>query len=102
MQSADNFIADKVFPIIPVQKQSDTFFIYNRDDFFRDEARVRAKGTESAGGTYDIEEAPPYFARKYAFHTDITEEDIVNADSPLDRKSTRLNSSHVKISYAVF
>lgn len=83
MQSADNFIADKVFPIIPVQKQSDTFFIYNRDDFFRDEARVRAKGTESAGGTYDIEEAPPYFARKYAFHTDITEEDIVNADSPL-------------------
>src|SRR5690606_42147839 len=25
-----------------------------------------------------------------------------NGESPLDRKSTRLNSSHVKISYAVF
>src|SRR5690606_39966414 len=25
-----------------------------------------------------------------------------NVDQPLDRKSTRLNSSHVKISYAVF
>src|SRR3712207_8843330 len=27
---------------------------------------------------------------------------IVSADSPLDRKSTRLNSSHANISYAVF
>lgn len=83
MQSANAFIADKVFPQIPVQKQSDTYFIYNRDDFFRDEAVERAKGTESAGGDYDIEQAPPYFARKYAFHQDVTEEDRVNADNPL-------------------
>src|SRR5690606_41198074 len=27
---------------------------------------------------------------------------VFNPDAPLDRKSTRLNSSHVKISYAVF
>lgn len=83
MQSASNFIADKVFPIIPVQKQSDTYFIYKKEDFFRDEARERARGTESAGGDYDIEQAPPYFAKKYAYHVDITEEDRVNADNPL-------------------
>lgn len=82
-QSADNFIADKVFPTIPVQKQSDTYFVYNRDDFFRDEARERAKGTESAGGDYDIDNAPPYFARVHAFHTDVNEQDRVNADTPL-------------------
>src|SRR5690606_12050098 len=28
--------------------------------------------------------------------------DVVNADAAIDQKSTRLNSSHVKISYAVF
>jgi hypothetical protein len=83
MQDASNFIADKVFPIIPVQKQSDTYFIYNRDDFFRDEAQERAKGTESAGGDYDVDQAPPYYAKKWAFHMDVTEEDRVNADQPL-------------------
>lgn len=83
MQDADKFIADKVFPIIPVQKQSDTYFVYNRDDFFRDEAAERAKGAESAGGDYDVEQAPPYFAKKWAFHMDVTEEDRVNADDPL-------------------
>jgi len=82
-QSADVFIADKVFPIIPVQKQSDTYFEYKREDFFRDEARERAKGTESAGGDYEIEVADPYFCRKYAFHQDVTEDDRVNADNPL-------------------
>lgn len=94
MQDASNFIADKVFPIIPVQKQSDTYFIYKREDFFRDEAKLRAKGTESAGGDYDVEQAPPYFCRKYAFHTDVNEEDRVNADSPLkpDQDATELVS----------
>jgi hypothetical protein len=83
MQDAKNFISDKVFPIIPVQKQSDTYFEYNRDEFFRDEAQERAKGTESAGGDYSVEVADPYFARKYAFHMDVTEDDRVNADDPL-------------------
>lgn len=84
MQDAKNFIADKVFPKIPVMKQSDTYFIYNRDDFFRDEARERAKGTQSAGGDYNITQAEPYYCRKYAFHMDIDEEDVVNADAPLE------------------
>lgn len=83
MQDAKNFIADKVFPVIGVQKQSDTYFKYDRDAFFMDEAQERAKGTESAGGDYSVEIADPYFARKYAFHMDVTEEDRVNADNPL-------------------
>lgn len=83
IQEASAFIADKVFPIIPVQKQSDTYFIYSKADFFRDEAEVRAKGTESAGGDYDVETADPYFCRKYSFHSDVTEDDRVNADDPL-------------------
>lgn len=84
MQDSNNFIADKVFPVIGVQKQSDTYFTYDREDFFRDEAQLRAKGTESAGGDYDVSLAPPYFCRKYAFHSDVNEEDRVNADTPLD------------------
>jgi len=94
MQDESVFIADKVFPIVPVQKQSDTYFIYNKDDFFRDEAAVRADGTESAGGDYDVEQAPPYFCRIYAFHKDVTEQERVNSDDPLkpDQDSTEFVS----------
>lgn len=84
MQNAENFIADKVFPIIPVQKQSDIFFKYVKDDFFRDEAQVRADGAESAGGDYDVEQSEPYYCRVYAFHKDVTEQERVNSDEPLN------------------
>src|SRR5437868_12772133 len=36
------------------------------------------------------------------FHLDAYVEDLVGSGVPRDRKSTRLNSSHVSISYAVF
>lgn len=83
MQGEDVFIAAKVFPMVPVQKQSDTYFIYKKEDFFRDEADVRATGSESAGGDYDIDQAPPYFCRIYSFHKDVTEEERTNADEPI-------------------
>src|SRR5690606_40045146 len=35
-------------------------------------------------------------------HPKIARKDVVIKNAKLDRKSTRLNSSHVKISYAVF
>jgi hypothetical protein len=83
MQSEDSYVADKVFPVVPVQKQSDRYFIYKREDFFRDEAAERAPGTESAGGDYSIDSTPSYFAKKYAFHKDVTEDERTNADNPL-------------------
>lgn len=84
IQTADKFISDKVFPVVPVQKQSDRYFVYKKEDWFRDEAEERAPGTESAGGGYDIDNTPTYFCRKYAYHKDVTEEDRVNADAPLN------------------
>jgi hypothetical protein len=35
VQSQENFIADKVFPTIGVQKQSDKYYIYDRDNMNR-------------------------------------------------------------------
>lgn len=84
IQDESNFIADKVFPQIPVKKQSDTYFVYNKGDFFRDEARVRAGATESVGGEFGIEAADPYYARVHAFHKDISDQERANYDEPLD------------------
>lgn len=84
LQDSSAFIADKVFPIIPVKRQSDVFYTYNKGDFMRDEAQVRGAGTESAGGDYGVEAADPYYCRKHAFHKDVTEEERANYDEPLD------------------
>lgn len=84
LQDASAFIADKVFPIIPVKRQSDVFYQYSKEDFMRDEAQVRGAATESAGGDYGVEAQEPYYCRKHAFHKDVTSEERANYDEPLD------------------
>lgn len=83
-QGSNAFIADKVFPIVSVVKRSDTYFVYSKADMFRNEVQERGQGAESAGGQWNLTEADPYFCRKYAYHYDITEEERVNYDRPID------------------
>lgn len=83
MQDAAGFIADKVFPIIPVQRQSDRYFVYNKGDMLRDEAQERAPKTESAGSDYNVDNTPTYFCKQYAFHSDVDDVDRTNSNNPL-------------------
>lgn len=89
MQNQTNFVAARVFPNIPVTKQSDAFFTYPRDSFNRDEMEERTPGTESAGGSYEIG-SDTYFAPERAYHRDIPDTVRANADTPiqLDREAT--------------
>lgn len=89
VQGQDQFIASKIFPIVPVEKRSDLFRVYPKDDWFRDEAQKRAPGTESAGGGYNIS-TDNYFAETYAFHKDIDDQtrDNSDADVNLDKDAT--------------
>ena len=87
MQNANNFVASRVFPIVPVAKQSDRYFTIDRGDFNRDEAQKRAPGTESAGGGYRIDNTPTYYCDVYAFHKDIPDQIVANADDALDLQS---------------
>lgn len=83
IQKADNFIAQKVFPVVPVDKQSDKYFIYNKADWFRDEAEERADATESAGSGYSLS-TDNYMCTVYAFHKDVGDQVRENTDNPLD------------------
>ncbi len=89
MQNTSAFVAAGVFSNIPVMKQSDLYFTYDRGEFNRDEMQERAPATESAGGTYTIGE-DNYFAKTYAYHRDIPDMVRANADSPisLDREAS--------------
>lgn len=83
LQSTEAFIAHRVFPVIPVMKQADSYFTYDRGDFNRDEMRERAAGTESSGSTYAIGD-DTYFARTYAHHRDVPDLIRANQDNPLN------------------
>ena len=90
MQEDNSFVADRVFPVIPVPKQSDRYFVYNKGDFFRAEATLRAPGTASAGAGFNIDNTPSYFADVYAIHKDIDDQIRANSDAAInpDRDAT--------------
>lgn len=93
IQNDENFIASQVFPVIPVDKASDQYYTYTKEDWFRDEAQPRAAGTESAGGGYRLGQ-DNYSCTVYAFHKDIPAKLRSNADAgiDLDRDATELVS----------
>lgn len=89
MQDKANFIADKVFPRVPVNKQSDLFWKYSKSEWRKTDVQKRAPGTESAGVGWNVDTGN-YFAEVYAVHKDIDDQVRANADSnwSLDKDST--------------
>lgn len=87
IQSQDAYIADKVFPLVPVVHQADKYFIFSKSDFFRDEAQKRADATESAGGGFGLSTGS-YSADVWAFHKDIGDQLRANADPAVDIESS--------------
>jgi hypothetical protein len=89
-QKADLFVAHKVFPIVPVSKQSDLYYTYDKDDFRRSDAQVRAPGTESAGSGYRLDSTGNYYCAVNAIHKDVADQVRANADAVLnmDRDAT--------------
>lgn len=83
IQSQSDFIADRVFPNIPVSKQSDLYFTYDKEYWFRSEAAKRAPGTESAGSGYTVD-TDSYRCDVYAVHKDVDDQIRANTDTPLD------------------
>lgn len=83
IQEQDAFISTKVFPIVPVDKKSDLYYVYTKNDWFRDEAERRAPATESAGSGYNIGQ-DNYNCDVYAIHKDVDNQVLANSDIPLN------------------
>jgi hypothetical protein len=90
IQRAEDFVASKVFPNVPVEKQSDRYFSYPKSFWLKTQAQRRAPGTESAGSGFAVDNTPNYFADVWAVHKDVDDQIRANADGPLsmDRDST--------------
>ena len=87
VQSQDNFIADKVFPIVGVDKQSDKYYIYDRAGMNRTgDVKQLAPRTEveRIGMTISNDS---YFADVYGLGMDFDEQTLANEDTALDIRS---------------
>lgn len=90
MNQTDEFVADKVFPSIPVDHQYGMYYKYNKGEWFRTVAQKRAPRTESAGTGWTVT-TDTYAADVFALHADIADQDRANQDTPiidLDRDAT--------------
>lgn len=89
LQQSSAYISDKIFPKVPVKKQSDLYWKYSKSDWRRTDVARRAPSTESPGVGWNMD-TDQYFAHVYAVHKDIDDQLRSNADSNfnLDRDAT--------------
>jgi hypothetical protein len=83
LQEPSRYIADRVFPVVPVVHAADKYYKFRKADFFRDQAKLRADGVESAGGGFNVDQGS-YSAGVWAFHKDVGDQVRRNADPAVD------------------
>jgi hypothetical protein len=84
------YIADQVFPIVPVVNQTDKFFKFTKNDWYRDETAVRAPGARAGRADYGIT-SEQYICIERAVAKQIVDEVVENSDDPLRPLVTATN-----------
>ena len=79
----DNYVADKIFPVVPVDKQSDYFFTFTKDFWFRNSVKVRAPGAAYPEGGLQISNTQ-YVCINKALGFPLPNETIANQDPAID------------------
>ena len=84
VQDQSNFIADKVFPTVGVDKQSDKYYIYDRDNMNRTgDVQALAPRTEVNRIGMSLSNAS-FYADVYGLGMDFDQQTIANEDAALD------------------
>ena len=89
-QSDTEFIADQVFPTVPVAERSGLYWTFPRADWLRDEAQRRMGGTESAGGGFGVLN-DSFVTELYAYHKDIDDQTLAMASTSLELDTAAVN-----------
>lgn len=89
----NGFIADQLAPIVPVSKESDKYYVFDREESLRTFNDLRADGSEA--NTIEMKfSKDTYFCEEYALNIAITDRQKKNADSAL--KLEMRKSKHLK------
>lgn len=89
LQDMNDFVANTVFPSVPVPMRSDLYYIYNRGDYFRNNMQKRAPGTPAVSSGYKLATGT-YVCEVWAEKKIIDDQIRANSDVPLqpDRDAT--------------
>jgi len=76
------YIAEEVFPLVTVDKQSDLYFVFDKASWFRARSGPRAPGTRAPRADYTLSSSP-YLCINDSLAKEISDEVRNNADAPL-------------------
>ena len=98
IQRQTNWVADRIFPSGPVQKQSDVYYELPRGAFNRSEMRARAPGAPARSIGYNMA-TQSYRCETYALSHLIPDESRANADAAvnLDMQGTELLTQNARL-----
>ena len=85
-----NLIARDIFPLVQVPKQSDAYYVWDRDEWLRTPSTQRAKGTEARPISLKVT-SETFFCLNYALKAEIPYEDITNADAAINLRQSASN-----------
>lgn len=82
-QDQANFVADKIFPAVQVNKESDLYAIYEKGYFYRDELAARPLGGRPQQTGYEVKTGR-YACTEWALEHLVDDRVRTNADQPFD------------------
>lgn len=82
-EEMEGMVADRLFPLVPVGKQSDGYYILTAADWLRINDAERAPGTRANRIEWSTSTST-YFCPNYALATETPLEDFINADVALN------------------
>ena len=86
MQADDRFVAGRVFPAVPVEKDSGTYYIMTKKYFFFDDLKQRAPGTDFGQLGFGVSTST-YTTLQWAGEIPLADEVRANSQLPMDLES---------------
>lgn len=83
MNAADRFVASRVFPSVSVEKDSGTFYKFDKKYFLSDEMEERVPGTKFPRGRFGVS-TDTFTTLQYALSSPIADEVRANSQVPMD------------------
>jgi hypothetical protein len=80
----EGFIADQIFPVVRVTKQTDIIPAMKQSAFFRDEATAIGEGGTAPTAGYEVDLTATYYCQEYGLKHPITDLRRQNEDDPFD------------------
>jgi len=94
------YIGRLAVPTVPVVKESDNYYIFDRGSWLRDEAKVTGPGDRSPRGGYTISD-DNYSVKERSFEMPVPDRIRNNSDSVLgpDRNAINMASDKIELAY---